>query len=453
MISRKKVADFCQRFIRKSLVICCGFVPPVLIGGILMSAKVGCSVSVNGKVIGTAPSEEYVIELIEGINEEFSPYLEGNKAITVSAHTEPRILIGESYSTRESLAKALKSTSPHLEKAYSVKSNGKIVAAFETEAEMKKCYNEFVTEMTKDSEKHVILDDITFEYENVPRSMIESADAGKESLSGTYEYSDVVDINARTEKADILMDYCITESEFEKLNPDYEQGSTDKVIIKSEIPYIRILTVKKDVKETVMKHKTEYKQDSSMPKGETVVDTKGIDGVKEAEQTTHSVNGQIICRKTVSEIIKKPRTEVLVVGTKEPAKGEATGKFISPYAGILTSPFGQRWGRMHRGVDIAGSEGADIVASDGGVVVFAGWNNGGYGYMVKIDHGNGYSTLYAHCSEVYVEEGQQVCKGEVISALGNTGRSTGPHVHFEIINTSDGSVVDPLNYFSVKPAE
>ena len=86
---------------------------------------------------------------------------------------------------------------------------------------------------------------------------------------------------------------------------------------------------------------------------------------------------------------------------------------------------------MHYGIDLSCSVGTPIYAADGGVVTMSGWN-GAYGYCIKINHENGYETLYAHCSALYVSVGQRVFQGQHIAAVGNTGRSTGPHCHFEI---------------------
>lgn len=116
------------------------------------------------------------------------------------------------------------------------------------------------------------------------------------------------------------------------------------------------------------------------------------------------------------------------------------------YYGI-TSGFKWRWGRQHKGIDISGSGiyGKPIVAADGGTVIVAGYNSGGYGNYVMIDHGNGFITLYGHMSGYIVSSGQQVSQGEVIGYVGNTGRSTGPHLHFEV--RVDGTPVDPTQFF------
>lgn len=114
--------------------------------------------------------------------------------------------------------------------------------------------------------------------------------------------------------------------------------------------------------------------------------------------------------------------------------------YIWPTRGTLTSGYGWRWGRMHRGVDVAGPVGTPIVAAGNGVVESAGWNSGGYGNMVEIRHPDGSLTLYAHNSRLNVSTGQIVRQGQQIAEMGSTGYSTGPHLHFEIHLSGKGAV-------------
>lgn len=121
-----------------------------------------------------------------------------------------------------------------------------------------------------------------------------------------------------------------------------------------------------------------------------------------------------------------------------------------PARGWITSVFGSKrgWGgrrRFHEGIDIAGPRGTPIVAPGDGIVTYNGYRNG-YGKTVQIDHGYGISTLFGHCSMIYVEEGQRVRRGSLIAAVGNTGRSTGPHLHYEV--HVDGVPVDPMLYLA-----
>ena len=125
-------------------------------------------------------------------------------------------------------------------------------------------------------------------------------------------------------------------------------------------------------------------------------------------------------------------------------------------SGWLSSPFGMRkdpftgkpaW---HNGIDFAGREGSDIVSVATGVVTWAG-RRAGYGLMVELNHGNGYKTRYAHCKALTVEPGDMVDKGQVIASMGSTGRSTGPHVHFEV--WKNGKAVNPYRYLKKTTAQ
>lgn len=195
--------------------------------------------------------------------------------------------------------------------------------------------------------------------------------------------------------------------------------------------------------------------------GYSVIRTKGSNGKATYVSQVISVNGVEQSQEVLSyEITKKPVTQVTVIGAMkydadtQLGDGKATGRFIwpVPYTKNITSKYGYRWGKMHRGLDIsaAGINGKAIVASDGGKVIKVntnGWG-GGWGNYVLIDHGNGYQTRYAHCKSVVVKVGQKVAQGELIAYVGNTGNSTGPHLHFEVL--LNGAYVDPLPYLQAK---
>ena len=127
---------------------------------------------------------------------------------------------------------------------------------------------------------------------------------------------------------------------------------------------------------------------------------------------------------------------------------QSAKSFIWPTKGVFTSGYGWRWGRMHKGIDIANNVGTPIIAAKDGVIAFAGWSSG-YGYLVEMSHGDGTSTRYAHNSRLLVRKGQMVPQGSRISLMGSTGRSTGPHLHFEI-RRPGGAAMDPMAMLPAK---
>ncbi len=122
---------------------------------------------------------------------------------------------------------------------------------------------------------------------------------------------------------------------------------------------------------------------------------------------------------------------------------QGSGNLVWPANAPLTSPFGMRWGRLHGGIDLGVPTGTPVHAADDGTVAISGWV-GGYGNYICINHGGGFSTCYAHNSRLGVSVGQRVSKGQVIAASGNTGNSTGPHIHFE--TRVNGVQRDPMGY-------
>lgn len=171
---------------------------------------------------------------------------------------------------------------------------------------------------------------------------------------------------------------------------------------------------------------------------------EGQPGVMEVTAKVTQINGAVSDTAVLStKVIKEPTDEVVMVGTTAlPSVG--TGQFIQPYFGTITSRFGERWGRTHTGTDICGTTGDPIKAADTGIVITAEYQSNGYGNIIIIDHQNGVHTWYAHLDSIGVKAGDTVEKGAVIGALGNTGYSTGPHLHFEV--RENGKPVDPGKY-------
>lgn len=219
---------------------------------------------------------------------------------------------------------------------------------------------------------------------------------------------------------------------------------------------------------------TKTKYDKTKSESYKAVVQKGISGKQKITYRVTYVDGvQTDACVTDTKTVRKAQKKIIVVGTKKAqttsttsststasdysssagtvsasTSSSASGSFMwpVPYTTNITSTYGVRWGSMHSGIDISSSgiSGQAIVASDSGTVTWAGYDSSGYGNYVIIDHGNGYQTLYGHCSSLYVSQGQSVSKGQTIAAVGSTGDSTGAHLHFEI--RSGSSRLNPLSF-------
>jgi murein DD-endopeptidase MepM/ murein hydrolase activator NlpD len=183
-------------------------------------------------------------------------------------------------------------------------------------------------------------------------------------------------------------------------------------------------------------------------KGRLVSARSSIDEARDARKTLlKSVRGSRLELQEHVEGLEKEESRIQSQLSGMPSGGgtvkKGSGALDYPANGQFTSPFGYRWGRLHGGIDIAVPVGTPVHASASGTVRIAGWV-GGYGNYVCIDHGGALSTCYGHNSRLGVTVGQRVTKGQVIAASGNTGNSTGPHIHFE--TRVNGIQKDPMGY-------
>jgi len=247
--------------------------------------------------------------------------------------------------------------------------------------------------------------------------------------------------------SEIAVRHGLTSKQVYQMNPQLDGELIhigDELVVTAMTPKITV-----ESKETVTQieripFKVVYQRDDSMYVNETKTIQAGIEGQKEVQFSLLKENGQVVEKTILNEtILREPVDKIVKKGTKiAPERG--SGQFVWPtVGGRITSYFGPRWGRHHDGIDISGVRDYTIKAADNGKVIFAGWKSG-YGYTVKIDHGNGYVTLYGHLSKITVSVGDTVAKGQKIGVMGSTGRSTGTHLHFEV--QVNGVPRNPINY-------
>ena len=240
-------------------------------------------------------------------------------------------------------------------------------------------------------------------------------------------------------------------SEIQALNPELDPARIkvgQQLTLSAAVPYLSVQQTVTEAYVQAIPYETDIQYDDTMYKNRSKIAVQGVNGSADVVADVTYVNGLEVSRNITSySVIAEPMNAVKLVGTKTPPRYMATGKFIKPSNGRYSSGYGNRksLGDFHTGVDFAGATGTNIWASDGGVVTHAGWK-GNYGKCVIINHQNGYVTYYAHCSKLLVKVGDKVAQGDIIAKVGNTGRSYGSHVHFEI--RYNGKTKNPLNYIS-----
>ncbi|UFT99394.1 M23 family metallopeptidase [Radiobacillus kanasensis] len=211
-------------------------------------------------------------------------------------------------------------------------------------------------------------------------------------------------------------------------------------------PFLDVVVKEEKLVDEEIAYEKEVIESDELYKGQTKVKQEGQNGSKRVHYLVEKVNGNVASQKVLDEqVTKEPVKEVIIKGTKVvPSRG--TGNLQWPaVGGFITSGQGSRWGSYHKGIDISGVGNRSILAADNGTVVSAGWDDGGYGNKIIIDHNNGYRTVYAHLSSISVSSGQTVTQGTKIGVMGSTGNSTGVHLHFELYK--NGALVNPSGQF------
>ena len=294
-----------------------------------------------------------------------------------------------------------------------------------------------------------------------PTDSIHPTQTMKERLMSAGSQKEFYTVKAGDTFAAIESAIGVSAAEIHRLNPT--MGAAPQVgqtlLIKDSEPHLKVLVSGTIQYEVEVPFATQRMADASLYKGVERTRVKGKNGISRITATVVYLDGEELYSSIVSsDVIEEPITRVVAYGTKEKYgktyKGGkyATGRFIwpVPYTRNITQHFGSAGG--HGALDISenGIHRKNIVASDGGTVVTAayrkGTSYGSYGKYIVIDHGGGYQTLYAHCDELLVSPGDIVEQGQVIGLVGNTGRSTNSHLHFEI--QINGRRVNPMTYLS-----
>lgn len=408
-------------------------------------------VSLGEKSLGVVRSQEEALSIMEDIRKDISNTYSADcvldKELTfVQTHAKDNELTDVNE-----LKSSIKSNIDFLVAGYSINISGEIIGSVKTEQEAKLIIDkvkEPYLESTDGVIKEVkILEDVQITRNDVPLNevseisdLIEFIKVGAEEIK-----THVVEVGESFWT--IAMIYDTTVDELISANPDRDPQKLkpgDEVKLVVPTSKLTVATIEEVEYTEDTDYETIVESNASMYTNQQKVKIEGQKGLSKIVASEVKHNGILVEKEIINEeVVKEPVNELVVKGTKEVPKTVATGIFIMPTRGTFTSGYGTRWGRMHRGIDIAASTGTLIYAADGGTVAYSGWQ-GTYGNMLEIDHGNGLKTRYAHTSKLLVSKGTKVYKGQEVAKVGNTGRSTGPHLHLEVLK--NGVHVNPSKY-------
>ncbi|HBY19702.1 MAG TPA: hypothetical protein DEG71_01595, partial [Clostridiales bacterium] len=411
--------------------------------------KKQCLLKVGKNEIGYVENNNVAMDIIAKTKKQ----IEQESGTEIKIIEQPSIDLvktGKKADKEEKLIKGLKDKMKYNIKAYTLIIDGKALGCLSKSDEINQVLNEIKNKY--DSKKSVV--DFVGNSSNLKlwfkeNVEIENNYVNKDKIAKVKDMVAILsEVGANTEvyvvkegdiMSKILEKYdSITLNDIKKMNEGFNPDKLSigqKINISSAKLLLSVITREEKTYEEVIPKAEEIKKNEEKPTTYREVIKEGKQGKKKIKLNIIKVNGVEEGKEVISEdILVEPVTEVIEIGTKKLAERSYPGIFAMPTIGEITSRFGElRDGHTHQGIDIANDEGTSIYSVGTGKVLTVGYDAGGYGNYVKITHSNGYETLYGHLSKIMVSEGDSVTKKDKIGLMGNTGRSTGSHLHLEVI--------------------
>lgn len=380
---------------RRAVCAAAVFVPLLAVPGALLTQS-GTMVYADGRPLGLIENPDTLTAAVDAIEQSASALAGADYTLPVEIETRTLRATPSQFLTGEQLADDLVAASGELDTLAVISVNGEQAGVCRTA-----------------DDAQALLDRVKAQYTT-------AADENADFLQDVR----VDSVVAQTSLADDLGTL------YSDLAPRLDVTSTRAVTYTETIPYETITRENDQLDQTYR----ETLQAGSEGEAVVTAEIQTVDGEE---------HGRTILARTV---LSEATDEIIEVGTRN--VGIGTGEFDLPvYGYTFTSGFKWRWGKLHSGVDLAVAEGTPVYAADNGKVIVAEDSGNGYGNYIILDHQNGFKTLYGHNSELLVSVGDIVAKGDKIALSGNTGNSTGPHLHFEV-HVHDEKV-DPQQYLAL----
>ena len=421
-------------------------------------------VQVNGEAVGYVANEDVFNSAREAVQERIS-YAGTDKTQWTVEPTYTVTVAHKTMDENEMADAILKSASDEISEGTALYLDGELTAVCSDGTSLQS-YLSSLLEPYEDPENPNVTvgfnKDVTLEngiYFN--ESFQDEAEVENE-LSGVQQQEKIYTVQAGDTLWSIAQKNDLTFRELCDLNTNFKGAALtetsniqagDELIVTKQEATLEVRITKIETWQEEIPYASETTKSNEYNVGTKKTTQAGENGIRSVTaQRVYDTNGTQLSQQILStEVIKEPVTEKIVVGTKKQAKTSyitGSGQFIWPVPGYRNC---SRWyGGSHKGVDICAAAGTPIYASAGGTVTKAGYNRAGagngYGNSIIINHGNGYTTLYAHCLSLVVHAGQSVKQGQLIGYVGSTGRSSGNHCHFEI--RRNGAYVSPQTVFN-----
>lgn len=398
----------------------------------------GLALEYNGQQIAKV-SDEKVYEKAENLIRSQVPLNEKHKINKVNPQIKVAPISQEECCKQPEIIKdkIVENSSEILNPGFSIYINDNFIATSSTKEEIENILNEII-----EKNKNMFDESVSAEFED--KIEIKEGLFSSDSIIDSEKLREILNSKTQTtipytvcnedsivsiaEKFDMVPELLLTFNH-KKIDDLVYPGDNLNVIVSDDLLHI-ITTTTKTVQNEIPFETIEEKDDN-LERFKTILAEEGKNGIENVTYQIKYKNGKEIDTKEINrETVLNPSPEKIIIGTK-------CEEYIwpVPYTKNITSGFGPRWGTFHYGIDIAepGVGNQDILASKNGRIEKVVISNSGYGNHVIINHEDDTKTLYAHCSELYVEKGQNIMQGEKIASVGSTGNSTGPHLHFEVM--------------------
>lgn len=444
------VTEVSQFFARRAKILCPSIFLSLMVPSLMFTSQLvqpNISVIINGEYVGMVQTQQEFEEQVYAVEKATSQVL--SQPYKLNIEVEYVCSYGNFSNEMMSVDKATQVLSQYVTQISTVAEiqvDGQVIGTLPSVNEAHDLLDEILLEavgVDGDSGASFVQDVQVIEVVST-QLPVESEEKIRDYFTSVSVGPSVHTVSANQTLSQIANSYGMKTDEIMSLNPDIEptrMSIGQDILIEKAQPAVSVSVTKIETYTKPIAYDTETSYDDTMTTTQKKVTLAGVEGVEEFVAEVTYVDDIAVESIILSQtILSEPETEHVTVGTLKPV---ATGNFIMPTKGTLTSSYGYRWGGFHSGIDIANSSGTPIYAADGGTVTYSGWY-GGYGYCIIINHGNGFETLYGHATALYVSVGQKVSQGDHIAAMGTTGNSTGNHLHFEI--RVNGNHQNPYNY-------
>jgi len=417
----------------------------VIFAVLLSDYTVALEVRVNGTTVGYVENEAAMLTAASSVERYVEKFLGRSYSLTESMDYNLAVVQKDVPEAPEQLNSTLLAGVTGIKKLYRLEVDGEVVAAANTKetisAVLDRILSGYIEEGT--DTQAAFSEELSITYADTDTSLRKTEDELYALLCDEIDAPLTYLVVEGDTVASVATKFAIEPEALRAYN-DMAEGEEltagETIIRKAANTYLTVEVTRTVVLQQAIPFAETVQEDPAQETDYSAILTQGVDGTAEVTQRVTYVSGHAMEVTELSRTVVTPAVEqVKVVGTKEPL---VTGTYSSPFpGGIISSRYGMRSKyEFHTGLDLAGSYGSRILAADGGVVTYAGWK-GNYGKLVIVQHADGVETWYAHCSAYLVSVGDEVQQGEAIAKLGSTGRSTGPHVHFEI--RINGETIDP----------